>query len=285
VPVRAGSDAPLVGYARGVAGGLIAGLPLLYTMEVWWLGETAEPSHVLVVLAFTMVPVAVLVLAGGFRRDERPRGLDVVVDTTVALGLGVATCAVVLLAIGQLQLDMSAVRAAETVVVQAAPFALGAAVAAQVFRPDEDGGRDDAPEGAGDRGSSSSRATARDLGATATGALFFGMAIAPTEEIPLITASLSAADAALLVLLSLAATYLIVFVAGFADQEARRAQVGALQHPLTETVAAYVTTLVVALCMLWVFDNLTGDPITVLVETVVLGLPAGVGGAAGRVVV
>jgi putative integral membrane protein (TIGR02587 family) len=176
------------------------------------------------------------------------------------------------------------VNAAETVVVQAAPFALGAAVAAQVFRPDDDGGRDGPDPGSGPPRSSTWE-TARDLGASATGALFFAMAIAPTEEIPMIAASLSPAEAAVLVVLSLVATYLIVFVAGFADQEARRTQVGALQHPLTETVAAYVTTLVVALCMLWVFDNLTGDPLTVLVETVVLGLPAGVGGAAGRVIV
>ena len=87
------------------------------------------------------------------------------------------------------------------------------------------------------------------------------------------------------VVLSLVATYLIVFVADFADQESRHAQEGALQHPVTETVAAYVTTLVVAFVLLALFDNLDGGPVTMLTETIVLALPAGVGGAAGRVVV
>ncbi|MDQ3135846.1 MAG: TIGR02587 family membrane protein, partial [Acidobacteriota bacterium] len=29
-------------YARGVAGGLLFSLPLLYTMEVWWMGVVAH---------------------------------------------------------------------------------------------------------------------------------------------------------------------------------------------------------------------------------------------------
>lgn len=277
----ASSDAPTVVYARGVAGGLIAGLPLLYTMEVWWLGQTATPGHVLAMLALAAVPVGLLVLTAGFRRDERSTLVDVVGDTFIALALGVTTCAVVLVALDQMEMGGSPVAAIEQVVVQAAPFALGAAVATQVFRSDEgDGDRDS--DGGTD--SSPGWATARDLAATATGALFFGLAIAPTEEIPMIASGLKPTDAAGLVLVSLVATYLIVFVADFADLDARRSQRGALQHPLSETVAAYVVTLVVALCMLWSFDNLAGGPLAVLVQTIVLGFPAGIGGATGRLV-
>lgn len=279
---RAASDAPVVVYARGVAGGLIAGIPLLYTMEVWWLGETSRPMHVLAMLALAAVPVGLLVLTAGFRREERPSLGDVVGDTFTALALGVTTCAVVLVALGQLEIGTSPVAAIEQVVVQAAPFALGAAVATQVFRSDDD---DDGDRASGDTdGDGPGWATVRDLAATATGALFFGMAIAPTEEIPMIASGLRPTDAAGLVLVSLAATYLIVFIADFADVDARRSQQGALQHPLSETVAAYVVTLVVALGMLWAFDNLSGGPLAVLVQTMVLGFPAGVGGATGRLV-
>ena len=276
-----------VGYARGVAGGLIAGLPLLYTMEVWWLGETASPVHVLVMLVFATLPVGVLVLTAGFQEGRAVSVGDVVVDTSTALFLGIVTCALVLLVLQRLDLHSSLLTAVETVVVQAAPFALGAAVATQVFRPGqsreqgpgaEDEHRDAAPGIA--------LATVRDLGAAATGALFFGLAIAPTEEIPMIASSLEPIAAAALVLLSLASTYAIVFIAEFADQEGRRSQEGALQHPITETVAAYVVTLAVSLCMLWMFDNLTSTgPMSVLVQTIVLGFPASVGAAAGRLAV
>jgi uncharacterized membrane protein len=37
-------------YARGVTGGLLFSLPLLYTMEVWWAGFIARPLHLLVYL-------------------------------------------------------------------------------------------------------------------------------------------------------------------------------------------------------------------------------------------
>ncbi|MBW3537739.1 MAG: TIGR02587 family membrane protein, partial [Actinobacteria bacterium] len=43
--------------ARGIAGGLLFGVPLLYTMEVWWLGGTTSPPRMLVILGVTLVPV------------------------------------------------------------------------------------------------------------------------------------------------------------------------------------------------------------------------------------
>lgn len=271
-----------VGYARGVAGGLIAGLPLLYTMEVWWLGETATPLHVLVMLVFATVPVGILVLTAGFREDSNVSIGDVVIDTSTALLLGIVTCAVVLLTLQRLTIDTSLLAAIESVIVQAAPFALGAAIATQVLRPGES--PDEEPHGGGQ--TTGTWATVRDLGAAATGALFFGMAIAPTEEIPMIAGSLEPVAAAVLVLVSLVSTYTIVFVADFADQESRRAQEGVLQHPITETVASYVVTLGVALTMLWMFDNLPhAGAMPVLIATIVLGFPASVGAAAGRLAV
>jgi hypothetical protein len=32
-------------YARGIAGGLLFSLPLIYTMEVWWAGFTSHPMR------------------------------------------------------------------------------------------------------------------------------------------------------------------------------------------------------------------------------------------------
>lgn len=91
----------------------------------------------------------------------------------------------------------------------------------------------------------------------------------------------------LVVLLSLAVTYAVVFVAGFSDQDRRRNQSGLLQHPLSETAAAYVVSLAVSFIMLMLFGNVAlGDPLPITLErVVVLSLPASIGGAAGRLVV
>ena len=42
-------------YARGLAGGLMFSLPLLYTMEVWWSGFVAQPMRLLVYVTATFV--------------------------------------------------------------------------------------------------------------------------------------------------------------------------------------------------------------------------------------
>ena len=42
-------------YARGMAGGLMFSLPLLYTMEVWWTGFVADPMRLLIYVAATFV--------------------------------------------------------------------------------------------------------------------------------------------------------------------------------------------------------------------------------------
>jgi len=42
-------------YARGVAGGLLFSLPLLYTMEVWWAGFVAHPWRLALYVAGTFL--------------------------------------------------------------------------------------------------------------------------------------------------------------------------------------------------------------------------------------
>lgn len=81
-------------------------------------------------------------------------------------------------------------------------------------------------------------------------------------------------------------SYTVVFASGFLNEHKRRTQVGVLQRPVAETLASYVVALVVSALMLWMFDNLAlGEPLREMVSRVlVLGLPAAVGGSAGRLV-
>jgi putative integral membrane protein (TIGR02587 family) len=116
------------------------------------------------------------------------------------------------------------------------------------------------------------------------GALFLSFSIAPTDEISMLAAELDYAHALALIALSLLVTYVIVFASGFGTGQ--HEQQGPFQSPLTETVLAYVLSLLVALAALFLFDRIEwGDPLAEIVAMVlVLGLPA-VGGAAGRLVV
>ena len=74
-----------------------------------------------------------------------------------------------------------------------------------------------------------------------------------------------------------------MFASGFDEVDVQ----GPFQHPLTETVLAYVISLSVALALLLVFEGTTmDDPLNDIIEhTIVLALPVSIGGAGGRLVV
>ncbi|MEA2462863.1 MAG: hypothetical protein QOJ98_610 [Acidobacteriota bacterium] len=72
-------------YGRGLAGGLIFSLPLLYTMEVWWAGFIARPVRL-----FSYILAIFLLLLGynryaGMRRDAS--WLEVAIDSIKELEL------------------------------------------------------------------------------------------------------------------------------------------------------------------------------------------------------
>ena len=52
---------------RAVSGGLLFGVPLLYTMEVWWTGTHTEPHQMLVLLTLLALPIFALNRTAGFR--------------------------------------------------------------------------------------------------------------------------------------------------------------------------------------------------------------------------
>ena len=266
---------------RGVSGGLLFGIPLLFTMEVWWIGSAARPFGVAAVLVVTFVAVVVLTKAAGFRRAADVRWSDVLVDSVEAVALGLVCVSAVLLLVREITPATPLGEAVGKVVYAAAPFSLGVAVARHVLREGRDDDDDD------DTGADGhAHPTFADLGATVVGALFVGFNIAPTEEVPMLTAALEPPALLAMMAASLLVSYAIVYEAGFGDQHKRRQQQGILQHPLTETAVAYLVALGTATLMLFFFGNLAGDPAPwALSQVVVLGLPAAVGGAAGRIAI
>jgi putative integral membrane protein (TIGR02587 family) len=265
--------------ARAASGGLLFGIPLLYTMEVWWTGSHTRPIQGLAALAVAAGPVFLLHRTEGFRSSGRVRGVDAAMDTVETLAVGLVLVTVVLVVLREITGSTPLEEAVGKVVYEAVPFAIGAGVAKHLFRQ-----RRDEPDD-GSRPSGRLDATAADLGATTIGAVFVSLNIAPTDEVPMLAAAMGPQWLLALVGLSLAVSYLIVFVAGFAGQERRRASEGLLQHPLTETIACYVVALVASGAMLWFFQRAEGPWHLTLTHVVVLGMPASVGGAAGRLAI
>lgn len=284
---------------RATSGGFLFGIPLLYTMEVWWIGSFTGPAQMLAVLATTYLIVLLLNRTDGFRQ-LRPDSLkQSAIDSIEAIAIALLCALGTLLLLQQVTLETPLSEALGKIVLEATPFALGVALARSILQEDDDddNSEGDARPNADKRPAEEAGAapaltllesdTLRDLGATLVGALIIAFNIAPTDEISMLEAAIAPPGLLAVIAASLALSYCIVFAAGFASQKRRQQQQGLFQHPLSETVISYLVSLLLAAAMLWFFHRLgPSDPWQLwFKDTLILGLPATIGGAAGRLAI
>jgi putative integral membrane protein (TIGR02587 family) len=196
----------------------------------------------------------------------------------------------VLILLGEIKLETPLNEAVGKIVLESIPFALGAALSRAFLSGDrwscsEDNGSDNPGARAKQASKAGLQATLADIGGTLIGAMIIAFNIAPTDEIPMLNASVSPPLLLAIIAASLVISYGIVFQAGFTTQQKRRQQQGIFQRPISETVASYLVSLFAAAFMLLFFNRLTfDDPWTLWLHyTLLLGFPASVGGAAGRI--
>lgn len=265
-------------FTRAFAGAFLFGVPLLFTMEVWWLGAYSDLWKLLVMLAVAFLANLGLTYASGFKRDRTfAMSIDQAIDV-VAVGIVAAT--VTLLVLDRIAPGDPIDSILGKIIVQAAPLSIGASVANEIF------GRRGERTRNGDDGSFEQgpwHAFFSDIGATAIGGVFVGMSIAPTEEVPMLAAGLDYHHLIALVGLTLVISYGIVFASGFDRQRSE----GLFQRPITETALSYLVSLLVALASLYLFGQVEpGDPLRdVVAQVLVLAVPTTIGGAAGRLVI
>jgi len=168
--------------------------------------------------------------------------------------------------------------------IEAIPLSIGISIANTQFGGGGGGG--DASSGERER-ERRRHPTVTEGGIALAGAIVFAFNVAPTEEIVLSASRMTWLHLVTLVVFSLALSYGMIFVAEFTGLERRRNTEGFLQSPVGETLLAYLIALAVAFGMIGAFHGLSPaeSPYTTLAATVVLGLPATVGGAAGRLLV
>jgi putative integral membrane protein (TIGR02587 family) len=276
---------------RGMAGAFLFGAPFIYTMEVWWKGNFTSPPRMLLTLAVAYAALVALNVRGGFRAEQPSTWPRILTDSAEGLAIALATAALSLMLIRIVRLDTSLEANLGRVVMEALPFSIGVGIANNVLlKREKNGGEsDDSSDdpAAHQWHDHAWRGTLADAGATALGAVIVAASIAPTDEVPLIAAALSSPWLLAIVAASLLLSYVIVFEASFGSEQARRAQPGLFQSPVSETLISYLISLLVSALMLWLFQPVrAADPPSLwLSYTIVLGLPATIGGAAGRLAV
>ncbi|MBW4683315.1 MAG: TIGR02587 family membrane protein [Microcoleus vaginatus WJT46-NPBG5] len=275
---------------RGICGGFLFGIPLFYTMEVWWIGSFAEPVQRISSLAATFIGVLLLNRTAGFRKSNNIRIKDAAMDSVEAMALGLVCALFTLILLREITFDTPWREILGKVIFEGMPFSIGVGLARSLLSGDRNQAQYDQ-----DAHSQSQKKpeqanfnpTVLDLSATLLGATFLAFNIAPTDEVPMLAAAISPPWLLAIIAASLLISYGIVFQAGFTSENVRRQQKGLFQRPMSETITAYLLSLLAAALLLAFFHTLTfKDPWQLwLSHTLVLGLPATIGGAAGRLMV
>ncbi len=273
---------------RGACGGFLFGTPLLYTMEVWWIGSLAKPQLMMMAIALMFIVVFLLNQTEGFRKRRYNWQIQqAAMDTVEAMAIGIACSAFILLLLRELTLETSLRESLGKIIFESVPFTLGVALTNQFLGDTRNGNGNEETDDATKKNESEIDATLADISATLIGAIVIAFNIAPTDEITMLAAAASPLWELAIIAASLLISYGIVFQAGFSDQRKRRQQKGIFQRPSSETIMSYLVSLLAGAFMLWFFQKLTfSDPWTMWLDHVLmLGLPATIGGAAGRLAI
>jgi putative integral membrane protein (TIGR02587 family) len=279
-------DKSLQEYGRGIIGGLLFSLPLLYTMEVWWAGFSAHPLHLILYVVATFLLLLGYNYYAGLRHDAN--WTEVVIDSIEEMGLGLLISAMALLLLGRIRFDMTMGEIVGKITVEAMTVAIGVSVGtAQLGAM---GGEADAGEGenksqkmsAGVGGSQGGVNFGGQLVIALCGAVLFAANVAPTEEIIMIASEISSWQLFFIALVSLTLGGAILFRIDFKGAQSFAPAKGAMAV-LIGSVITYAIALVSSAVILWFFGRFDGQSLIICIaQTVVLGLAATLGASAGR---
>jgi putative integral membrane protein (TIGR02587 family) len=267
-------------YGRGIAGGLLFSLPLLYTMEVWWAGFVTQPLRLLLYLSAGFFLLFAYNRYSGLREDAS--WLEVAFEAVEEMGLGLLVSILVLWLLGQVQTGMPLGEIIGKVVVEGVTAAIGVSVGSAQLGGDGKG--QGLRQGDKSRAEESPEALGGQVALASCGAVLFASNVAPTEEIVMIAAEASRWKVLGLALLSLGLCALVLFYSDF--RGSNRAHPGDRRDWTTvvsRTVLNYAVALVASAFILWFFGRFADASLSVcLALTVVLGVAAALGASAGR---
>jgi putative integral membrane protein (TIGR02587 family) len=262
-----------IGLARAFGGALIFSLPILMTMEMWWLGFSMNEFKLVLLMLLT---IPLLIGLSHYMGFEDTFGLkDDALDAFVALAVGFVAGAVTLSLFSVIGSGMSAHEIIGKISIQAVPGSIGA-----MFAQSELGGKEEKKEEkkrhAGYGG---------EIFIMAAGALFLAFNVAPTEEMVLIAHQMSAWHSIALALVSLLVMHAFVYALEFQGTAEIPPGTPVWSIFLRFTIVGYAVALLISLYILWTFGRTDGLAVHQIISIlVVLGFPSAVGAAAARLI-
>lgn len=267
----------VIGLMRGSAGALIFGIPMLMTMELWFLGFYMERGRLLLLMLLNLPMLIVVAHRIGFEHTSTWK--EAVRDAFIAYALGILTSAIILLVLGVLAVDQSPRELLGKIAIQAVPASLGAMLGrSQLGGQQDDDDDDEASE-------ELSTGYGGELFLMAVGALFLNLNIAPTEEIIAISFKMSFWHSLAVVVLSIMLMHAFVYAVAFRGTHQLTPNMPMWHALVRFTLPGYVVTSIISLYVLWTFGRLDDVSFTqAMMFMIVLNFPGAIGAAAARLI-
>jgi putative integral membrane protein (TIGR02587 family) len=265
-----------IGLGRAFGGAVIFAIPLLMTMEMWWLGFSMEPDRLLLFMSINIAILIGLSYFAGFEKTFSWK--EDAMDAFAAFGVGILTSATMLTLLAVITFDMTWSEIVGKVALQSVPASIGA----MLGRKQLGGGQDTQAE----EERKAEAGYGGELFLMLAGALFMAFNVAPTEEMILIAYQMSPWHTLALGVLSIVLLHVLVYTVGFSGQESRPEGGTFLSTFFHFTLAGYGIALLISFYVLWTFGR-TEDvaPTEIANMVVVLGFPASLGAATARLVI
>ena len=265
-----------VGLARAFGGAVFFSLPLLMTMEMWWLGFYLDRWKLLAFMVLMVPMLIVLDHYSGFQ--ETTSWAEDVEDGIIAYGVGLVTAFAVLLLFGIIDFNQPMREIVGKVAIESVPAGFGAVLANSLL----------AAPGHGDDPQEERKEDAgywAEVFFMVAGALFLAFNVAPTEEMMLIAFMMTPWHAAALVIASLLMVHAFVYASGFRGTPGAPEGTPPWSLFLRFSVVGYAAALLVSAYVLWTFGRFAdGALASHVMMTVVLGFPAALGAAGARLI-
>ena len=261
-----------LGLGRAIGGAIIFGLPMMMTMEMWWIGFYIRPERLALLVLFSLPLFVGLARLIGFEKTSD--FWNSLIDVFVAYAVAFATTGLVLILFAVITPDTSLGEGISMVILQTVPATLGALLARSQI------GSEKAEQ------KKPARRYSNELVIMITGALFLAFNMAPTEEMVMISYMMTAWHILALTLFTL----LVVHLFSVSHTSISLTDV---YRPATHghtfirfTSVGYVLAFCVCFFILWVFGRTDNESVGNLLNTVVvLNFPAAVGAAASRLII
>lgn len=270
----------LIGLARGGAGAMLFALPMLMTMEMWYLGIYMDRDRLLLLMVVNCPLLVLLSHRLGFERTVTWR--QALRDAVVAYAIGILASAAILTLFGVLKGQMSVDTLLGKIAVQSVPASIGALLGRSQLG-DTSGG-DEQEDDSADRAEQQT-GYATELFMMAVGALFLSLNVAPTEEMILISYKMSDWHALVMIIASIALMHAFVYALSFVGGHALSPQTPGWHALVRFTMPGYGIALTISFYTLWTFERLDDQSaLMIAMSVIVLGLPAALGAAAARLI-